>query len=132
MRLPQASILLLLQTALVSVQGAMRLEGTVAVTSFINMIKVTLNDEGTDRISNEDVTTAFDSWSSTIEGSDGYKVRTWWQSSNSHLHFEWSRPGMEDTLECPASCRRDCVGDGGKMDPKRCITSCTYSCLFYT
>jgi len=132
MRFLQVSAsLLLLQSVLVSVQGAMRIYGDVTVTAFINHIDVTMFDNGVDYIKKKVVTTAFDSWSSTIDGSGDYKCRAWWNSGKKTVVFEWSRPGMSDTLECPATCTRDCVGDGSKMDPKRCVTWCDYSCWYY-
>ncbi|KAF9579739.1 hypothetical protein BGW38_003881 [Lunasporangiospora selenospora] len=112
------------------VQAAMRIYGEVTVSSFLNTMSITLYDNGSDRVRNGVVTTAFDGWSSYIEGSDGYRIRAWWSSRN-EITFDWSRPGFSDTLSCRAPCRRDCVGGGSRFDPKQCVSYCDYSCWYY-
>ncbi|KAF9366612.1 hypothetical protein BGX34_000080 [Mortierella sp. NVP85] len=108
----------------------MKIHGSVTITGFINHIDVTMHDNGVDCIKKKTVTTVL-AKDGTIEGSGGYKVKASWDGVYRKVKFDWERPGFADKLECKPSCEKDCVGEGTRWDPKRCVTWCDYDCWYY-
>ncbi|KAF9970156.1 hypothetical protein BGZ73_007244 [Actinomortierella ambigua] len=104
----------------------MRLYGSVDVhAGLFSVIQVTLFDNGVDQIDKVSLVTFADTWSTTTKGLNGYTLKTWWSARDKLVHFEWSRPGFLDGLNCKAEGERECVGGGSKLDPKD--TSVEYS-----
>ncbi|KAF9157016.1 hypothetical protein DFQ26_009151 [Actinomortierella ambigua] len=124
--------LVLLQTAIVAVQGAMRIYGSVDVSvGLMNTIQLTLFDNGVDQINKVNLVTFADTWSTTTSGLNGYKLKAWWSARDKLVHIEWSRPGFLDGLSCKANGDTECVGGGSRFDPKVCMGFYDFSCWYY-